>query len=155
MHTQVRRKLSVLRQPEGASAIAPWAVVLGGEGVRLRPLGRQLCGDERPKQFAKIVGSKSLLRHTLDRVGLKIPPSRTVISRRRQRNHTNHVDAAIYRRGRAWNRDFIILRCAQRARHYFRGRSGAATESPANVSLRHLSERVGSRLDRSARPLKS
>jgi mannose-1-phosphate guanylyltransferase len=81
MHTQVTRKLSVLRQPDGASAIAPWAIVLaGGEGVRLRPLVRQLCGDERPKQFAKIVGSKSLLGHTLDRVGLKIPPSRTVIS---------------------------------------------------------------------------
>ena len=76
MHTQVRRKLSVLRQPEGASAIAPWAIVLaGGEGVRLRPLVRQ-----RPKQFAKIVGSKSLLGHTLDRVDLKVPPSRTVIS---------------------------------------------------------------------------
>ena len=53
----------------------PWAIVLaGGEGVRLRPLVRQLCGDERPKQFAKIVGSKSLLGHTLDRVGLKLPP---------------------------------------------------------------------------------
>src|SRR5579864_4933263 len=48
---------------------ALWAIVLaGGEGVRLRPLVRELCGDERPKQFAKIVGSKSLLRHTLDRV---------------------------------------------------------------------------------------
>ena len=81
MHAQVTRKLSVLRQPDGASAIAPWAIVLaGGEGVRLRPLVRQLCGDERPKQFAMIVGSKSLLGHTLDRVGLKIPPSRTVIS---------------------------------------------------------------------------
>src|SRR5277367_3607604 len=76
MHAQV----SVLRQPDGASAIAPWAIVLaGGEGVRLRPLVRQLCGDERPKQFAKIVGSKSLLGHTLERVGLEIPPARTVI----------------------------------------------------------------------------
>jgi hypothetical protein len=56
MHAQV----SVLRQPDGASAIAPCVIVLaGGEGVRLRPLVRQLCGDERPKQFAKIVGSKS------------------------------------------------------------------------------------------------
>ena len=81
MHTRVTRKLSVLKQPEGASAIAPWAIVLaGGEGVRLRSLVRQRCGDERPKEFAKIVGSKSLLGHTLDRVGLKIPPSRTVIS---------------------------------------------------------------------------
>lgn len=74
-------KTQCLRQPDGASSIVPWAIVLaGGEGVRLRPLVRQLCGDERPKQFVKIVGSKSLLGHTLDRVGLKIPPSRTVIS---------------------------------------------------------------------------
>jgi mannose-1-phosphate guanylyltransferase len=54
-------------------------VLAGGEGVRLRPLVRELCGDERPKQFAKIVGSKSLLSHTLDRVALKIPPEQTVI----------------------------------------------------------------------------
>ena len=81
MHAQAMRRLSVLRQPNGASVIVTWAIVLaGGEGVRLRPLVRQLCGDERPKQFAKIVGAKSLLGHTLDRVGLKIPPSRTVIS---------------------------------------------------------------------------
>lgn len=63
-----------------ASAAPMWAIVLaGGEGVRLRPLVRELCGDERPKQFAKILGSKSLLGHTLDRVGLEIPPARTVI----------------------------------------------------------------------------
>ena len=60
--------------------MTPWAIVLaGGEGVRLRPLIRQVCGDERPKQFAKIVGLKSLLRSTLDRVALKIAPERTVI----------------------------------------------------------------------------
>jgi mannose-1-phosphate guanylyltransferase len=38
-----------------------------------------MFGDERPKQFAKIVGSKSLLRCTLDRVALQIAPERTVI----------------------------------------------------------------------------
>ena len=60
--------------------IAPWAIVLaGGEGVRLRPFIRQVCGDERPKQYAKILGPKSLLRRTLDRVALKIAPERTVI----------------------------------------------------------------------------
>jgi len=57
-----------------------WAIVLaGGEGVRLRRLVRHVCGDERPKQFAPLVGSRSLLRATLDRVGLGIPSERTVV----------------------------------------------------------------------------
>ncbi len=57
-----------------------WAIVLaGGEGVRLRPLVRELFGDERPKQYAPLFGAASLLRQTLDRVALLIPPERTVI----------------------------------------------------------------------------
>lgn len=68
-----------------------WSIVLaGGEGVRLRPLVRQFCGDERPKQFATIIGSKSLLRHTLDRVALKIPSERTVIVT--CRSHSNYME---------------------------------------------------------------
>lgn len=59
----------------------PWAIVLaGGEGIRLRPLTRLVCGDERPKQYARLVGSRSLLRQTLDRVALAIPPTRTVVT---------------------------------------------------------------------------
>jgi len=57
-----------------------WAVVLaGGEGVRLRPLIRRVCGDERPKQYAPLIGSQSLLRRTLDRVALVVPPERTLV----------------------------------------------------------------------------
>jgi mannose-1-phosphate guanylyltransferase len=57
-----------------------WSVVLaGGEGSRLRPLVRQIHADGRPKQFAVIVGSRSLLRHTLDRSALLVPPWRTVV----------------------------------------------------------------------------
>ena len=57
-----------------------WAVVLaGGEGVRLRPLVRRVCGDERPKQFVPLLGPRTLLHQTLDRVGLRIPPERTVV----------------------------------------------------------------------------
>jgi mannose-1-phosphate guanylyltransferase len=48
-----------------------WAVVLaGGQGRRLRPLIRRVCGDERPKQFAPLVGSRSMLSATCR------PPSR-------------------------------------------------------------------------------
>ena len=57
-----------------------WAVVLaGGEGMRLRPLIRYVYGDERPKQYAALIGDRSLLRQTLDRVGLVVPPERTVV----------------------------------------------------------------------------
>jgi mannose-1-phosphate guanylyltransferase len=57
-----------------------WAIVLaGGDGVRLRPLVRQLFGDERPKQFAPLMGPGSLLRQTLDRVARLVPRERTVV----------------------------------------------------------------------------
>ena len=57
-----------------------WAVVLaGGEGVRLQPLIRRLYGEARPKQFTGLVGSRSLLRQTLDRVRLAVPSDRTVV----------------------------------------------------------------------------
>jgi mannose-1-phosphate guanylyltransferase len=57
-----------------------WAIVLaGGEGVRLRALTRYLYGEERPKQYAVLTGSKSLLRQTLERVARLIPPQRIVV----------------------------------------------------------------------------
>lgn len=57
-----------------------WAVVLaGGEGIRLRPLVRHLCGDERPKQFSPLLGARTLLGQTLDRVRRLSPPERTVV----------------------------------------------------------------------------
>ena len=57
-----------------------WGIVLaGGEGVRLRPLARRVCGDNRPKQYVSLFGDRTLLRQTLDRVALGIPPARTVV----------------------------------------------------------------------------
>lgn len=57
-----------------------WAIVLaGGDGTRLRALTRRLYGDGRPKQYAALVGARSLLRQTLDRVALAVPPERTVV----------------------------------------------------------------------------
>jgi mannose-1-phosphate guanylyltransferase/CheY-like chemotaxis protein len=62
-------------------AAAPlWAVVLaGGEGRRLLPLVREIHGEARPKQYATLVGARSLLGATLDRVRLGIPLARTVV----------------------------------------------------------------------------
>ena len=46
-----------------------WAVVLaGGDGIRLRDLTVRIVGDDRPKQFCPIVGSKSLLSQTRARL---------------------------------------------------------------------------------------
>ena len=48
--------------------VKPWVVVLaGGQGTRLQSFLRQVLGTERPKQFCRIIGSRSMLRHTWDR----------------------------------------------------------------------------------------
>lgn len=46
-----------------------WAVVLaGGEGSRLRPLTRLVTGDDRPKQFCRILGQQTLIGETRARL---------------------------------------------------------------------------------------
>ena len=57
-----------------------WAIVLaGGEGTRLRSVTHRLYGQERPKQYAVLSGTRSLLRQTLDRIARLVPPRRTVV----------------------------------------------------------------------------
>jgi mannose-1-phosphate guanylyltransferase len=74
-----------------------WAVVLaGGEGVRLRPLVRRVFGDERPKQYARLVGARSLLGDTLARTALAVPQERTVVVT--HRGHATYL-AAEFREG--------------------------------------------------------
>ena len=71
-----------------------WAVVLaGGEGVRLRPLVRRMYSDGRPKQYAALLGSHSLLRQTLDRTRLAIPSEQTVVVT--HRNHARYLGGAL------------------------------------------------------------
>lgn len=56
-----------------------WAVVLaGGDGVRLRSLTRRITGDERPKQFCRILGGRTLLEQTRRRAGLAVTSDRIV-----------------------------------------------------------------------------
>ncbi len=38
-----------------------WGVILaGGDGLRLRPLTKLICGDDRPKQFCPLLGDSTL-----------------------------------------------------------------------------------------------
>lgn len=57
-----------------------WAVVLaGGEGTRVRSFLQQFCGGSGLKQFSTIIGERSMLRCTLDRVVRLIPPERVLV----------------------------------------------------------------------------
>lgn len=56
-----------------------WVVVpAGGEGTRLRDFIRQVLLSERPKQFCRLLGSRSMLRHTWDRARQLVPDERIV-----------------------------------------------------------------------------
>lgn len=57
-----------------------WAAILaGGDGMRLQALTTALAGDQRPKQYCRLLGgSRTLLDETRDRVGQVVSPERTV-----------------------------------------------------------------------------
>jgi mannose-1-phosphate guanylyltransferase len=54
-------------------------VLAGGRGERLLPLTRALCGNDTPKQFVKLVGNRTLLQVTLDRIVDVLPPERIFV----------------------------------------------------------------------------
>jgi mannose-1-phosphate guanylyltransferase len=56
-----------------------WNLVLaGGDGTRLRELTAQVAGAPIPKQYCRLVGNRSLLEATLDRVTPLAPRERTM-----------------------------------------------------------------------------
>ena len=64
---------------EGRDHPNVWAIVLaGGQGTRLQKFLRQVLGTDRPKQFCRIIGARSMLRHTWDRAVQVVDASRVV-----------------------------------------------------------------------------
>ena len=52
-----------------------WGMILaGGDGARLRSLTRRIAGDERPKQFCRLLGEKTLLEQTRRRAMYLLSP---------------------------------------------------------------------------------
>ncbi len=57
-----------------------WSIILaGGEGSRISPFIKRWLGRHRPKQYCTFVGTRSLLRHTLDRAARLTPGERTLV----------------------------------------------------------------------------
>jgi mannose-1-phosphate guanylyltransferase len=58
-----------------------WAVVLaGGDGTRLQALTRRITGEDRPKQFCRLYGGRTLLAQTRSRLAPAISPERTLFA---------------------------------------------------------------------------
>lgn len=69
-----------------------WAIILaGGEGSRMQPFINLWQGRYRPKQYCTFVGTRSMLKHTIDRSTQLVSPDRvvTVIGS----GHQDYIDA--------------------------------------------------------------
>ena len=72
-----------------------WSIVLaGGEGERTRPFIEQWLGYPLPKQYCTFVGTRSMLRHTLDRADqLSFKDQKvTVVSRTHRQQAWPHLE---------------------------------------------------------------
>jgi len=57
-----------------------WGIILaGGEGKRLQTFIRERYGSDIPKQYCTFTGTRSMLRHTIDRAELLITPEQLLI----------------------------------------------------------------------------
>ena len=51
-----------------------WGIVLaGGDGTRLNLFIEKLLGYKKPKQYCTFIGTRSMIKHTLDRAQFLIP----------------------------------------------------------------------------------
>src|SRR5262245_61265438 len=72
-------RTSVSEPVECESPALDWTLALaGGEGLRLGEYVERRFGRRIPKQYCCLLGNRSMLEHTLDRVNKLTPPSRTI-----------------------------------------------------------------------------
>jgi len=84
-----------------------WAIILaGGDGVRMREYLKTQRNIDRPKQFANIIGTRSMLRHTIERVKGIVPLQRIRIVVNNQ--HLKYVHVEIRETER---KSLIVLPC--------------------------------------------
>jgi len=72
-------RTSVSEPVENESPEIDWTLALaGGDGVRLSEYVERRFGHRIPKQYCCLLGSRSMLQHTLERLNKLTPPSRTL-----------------------------------------------------------------------------
>ncbi|HEX2689691.1 MAG TPA: sugar phosphate nucleotidyltransferase, partial [Kofleriaceae bacterium] len=70
---------SVSEPIDDESPFLDWTLALsGGEGVRLSEYVQRRFGRRIPKQYCCLLGDRSMLQHTLERLNKLTPPSRTL-----------------------------------------------------------------------------
>lgn len=94
---QPEMKATETRNAVNASAARHrWGVILaGGDGTRLQPLTRLACGDNRPKQFCPLLGGKTLLAHTRQRIAKAVDPDHVlfVLTKKHERFFKEPLEA--------------------------------------------------------------
>jgi mannose-1-phosphate guanylyltransferase len=72
-------RTSVSEPIDDESPSIDWTLALaGGDGVRLSEYVQRRFGRRIPKQYCCLLGQRSMLEHTLDRLNKLTPPSRTL-----------------------------------------------------------------------------
>ena len=84
-----------------------WGIVLaGGDGTRLNLFIEKLLGYKKPKQYCTFIGTRSMIKHTLDRAQFLIPKNQlfTIVNE----NHSIYVKKEI---GDMPNETIIVQPC--------------------------------------------